>query len=90
MVQFASYLRRALCKTRLIFPRINGPNIFGSGTVSFGRIRPIGQRELALEVDHFDQKVFKRSEAFHLFLDRNFPKFWHYGKHPSSNNTKNV
>ena len=27
MVQFASYLRRVLCKTRLIFPRINGPNI---------------------------------------------------------------
>ena len=26
MVQFASYLRRVLCKTRLIFPRINGPN----------------------------------------------------------------
>ena len=27
MVQFASYLGRVLCKTRLIFPRINGPNI---------------------------------------------------------------
>ena len=27
MVQFASYLRQVLCKTRLIFPRINGPNI---------------------------------------------------------------
>ena len=27
MVQLASYLRRALCKTRLIFPRINGPNV---------------------------------------------------------------
>ena len=27
MLQFASYLRRVLCKTRLIFPRINGPNI---------------------------------------------------------------
>ena len=27
MVQFASYLRGALCKTRLIFPRINGPNV---------------------------------------------------------------
>ena len=27
MVQFASYLRRVLCKTRLLFPRINGPNI---------------------------------------------------------------
>ena len=28
MVQFASYLRRVLCKTRLIFPRINGPNVY--------------------------------------------------------------
>ena len=25
--KFASYLRRVLCKTRLIFPRINGPNV---------------------------------------------------------------
>ena len=25
--KFASYLRRILCKTRLIFPRINGPNV---------------------------------------------------------------
>ena len=25
MVQFASYLRRVLCKMRLIFPRINDP-----------------------------------------------------------------
>ena len=25
--KFASYLRPFLCKTRLIFPRINGPNI---------------------------------------------------------------
>ena len=28
MVQFASYLRRVLCKTPLIFPHINGPIIF--------------------------------------------------------------
>ena len=27
MVQFTSYLRRVLCKTRLIFPRINGPSV---------------------------------------------------------------
>ena len=27
MVQFVSYLRRVLRKTRLIFPRINGPNV---------------------------------------------------------------
>ena len=27
MVQFVSYLRRVLCKTRLIFPQINGPNV---------------------------------------------------------------
>ena len=25
--KFASYLRRVLCKTRLIFPHINGPNV---------------------------------------------------------------
>ena len=25
--KFASYLRRVLCKMRLIFPRINGPNV---------------------------------------------------------------
>ena len=29
--KFASYLRRVLCKTRLIFPRINGPNISVNG-----------------------------------------------------------
>ena len=27
MGKFASYLGRVLCKTRLIFPRINGPNV---------------------------------------------------------------
>ena len=27
MVRFASYLRNVLCKKRLIFPRINGPNM---------------------------------------------------------------
>ena len=27
MVQFASWLTRVLCKTRLIFPRINGPSV---------------------------------------------------------------
>ena len=27
MVQFTSYLRRVLCKMRLIFPRINGPSV---------------------------------------------------------------
>ena len=26
MTQFTSYLRRVLCKTLLIFPRINGPS----------------------------------------------------------------
>ena len=25
--KFAPYLRRVLCKARLIFPRINGPNV---------------------------------------------------------------
>ena len=30
--KFASYLRRVLCKRRLIFPRINGANIFFGST----------------------------------------------------------
>ena len=39
--KFASYLRRVLCKTRLIFPRINGPNVF-----SCGRAKTIQKRNL--------------------------------------------
>ena len=27
MVQFTSYSRRVLCKTHIIFSRINGPNV---------------------------------------------------------------
>ena len=30
--KFASYLRRVLCKTRLIFPRINGPKVTGASS----------------------------------------------------------
>ena len=37
MVQFASYLRRVLAKTRLIFSRINGPIVFVVSV--FGGIR---------------------------------------------------
>ena len=37
MVQFASYLRLVLCKRRLIFPRINGPNDGETGQVSLFR-----------------------------------------------------
>ena len=32
--KFASYLRRVLCKTRLSFPRINGP-IISFGVIEF-------------------------------------------------------
>ena len=30
MIQFVSYLRSVLCKTRVIFPRINGPIVSAS------------------------------------------------------------
>ena len=33
--KFASYLRRVLCKTRLIFPRINGPIVFPAPVAIF-------------------------------------------------------
>ena len=46
MVQFASYLRRVLCKMRLIFPHINGP-IVACLSVSFrtGRGAGLSQTE---------------------------------------------
>ena len=48
--KFASYLRRVLCKTRLIFPRINGPIVFVSRKQTVGIKR-------ALRVD-FSGKCF--------------------------------
>ena len=45
MVQVASYLRRILCKTRLIFPRINGP-IVSSQTNNVAKL----QRCVALKI----------------------------------------
>ena len=43
--KFVSYLRRVLCKTRLIFPRINGP-IVSNGY----NIVPPFQRCVALKI----------------------------------------
>ena len=37
-----SYLRRVLCKTRLIFPRINGPNILFSLVYAMSYVNQIG------------------------------------------------
>ena len=51
MVQLASYLRRVFCKTRLIFPRINGPNVFdqlltvlSDGAIKHIKVHPIFPR----------------------------------------------
>ena len=55
--------------------------IFGNGTLSFGRTGPTSQRGPPLEMVHFDRKISTWAEPFHLLLDRNFRKFWHYGKH---------
>ena len=33
--KFASYLRRVLCKTRLIFPLINGPTVHAAVLVTY-------------------------------------------------------
>ena len=41
MVQLASYLRRVLCKTRLIFPRINGPNVLSSDRMKLSNVRSL-------------------------------------------------
>ena len=56
MVQFASYLRRVLCKTRLIFPRINGPNKW------------ISLRNLRTKEEDEDSKAFSETELVFLAL----------------------
>ena len=47
MVQFASYLRRVLCKTRLIFPRINGPIMASKASRERTRERFLSRAALA-------------------------------------------
>ena len=51
--KFTSYLRRVLCKTRLIFPRINGPNVacpFDTRTAEKERERIDHYQELKVEI----------------------------------------
>ena len=50
MVQFASYLRRVLAKTRLIFSRINGPNR-KTKTPTFKKKKSIGQFSVIIKLD---------------------------------------
>ena len=38
---------------------------------------PTGEIWPFVELDHFDRKISMWTEAFHLFLDRNFRVFWH-------------
>ena len=46
MVQFASYLRH---KTRLIFPRINGPNVLLVSTTGNKKKRNLRSEEVGLD-----------------------------------------
>ena len=54
MVQFASYLRRVLCKTRLILPRINGPidSVAASALQDAGGYAISRQNNLELHLGH--------------------------------------
>ena len=52
MVQFASYLRRVLCKTRLIFPRINGPIV--SATASNYKLEKQKLRETSTRAEPYN------------------------------------
>ena len=55
--KFASYLRRVLCKTRLIFPRINGPNVPSVQIIE----------NLAV-TQKMDRKIIINKERFRLFI----------------------
>ena len=70
MVQFASYLRRVLCKARLIFPRINGPSV------------PTLQRCVALKIDFgivpCNITLTSLIKGRHFCPDLDFPKEMHF------------
>ena len=71
MVQFASYLRRVLCKTRLIFPRINGPMKSLSQLYKTLRRMSIGN----LSKNVFEPRTSTGSEAFSLLICLDANKF---------------
>ena len=71
MVQFASYLRRVLCKTRLIFPRINGPMKSLSQLYKTLCRMSIGN----LSKNVFEPRTSTGSEAFSLLICLDANKF---------------
>ena len=71
MVQFASYLRRVLRKTRLIFPRINGPMKSLSQLYKTLRRTSIGN----LSKNVFEPRTSTGSEAFSLLICLDANKF---------------
>ena len=71
MVQFASYLRRVLRKTRLIFPRINGPMKSLSQLYKTLRRMSIGN----LSKNVFEPRTSTGSEAFSLLICLDANKF---------------
>ena len=62
--KFTSYLRRVLCKTRLIFSRINGPTDTGESEIVFSR---------------YDESASKQaSNAWPRGVEVRNEKFWAY------------
>ena len=53
MVQFASYVRRVLHKTRLIFSRINGPNVMTNYIVNKGT----GAQKKLKSIDYYNDNT---------------------------------
>ena len=84
MVQFASYVRRVLHKTRLIFSRINGPIVAETmflvmfpgvaklGNICFGRKICVREAKVFLTPDK--KKTFFVSEQQNLFPQHIFPR----------------
>ena len=70
--KFASYLRGVLCKTRLIFPRINGPNvyIFAYGSDLLGCYRVL--RRLSMSTQNNSKLYVYSNNRNSLFLQSTF------------------
>ena len=67
--------------------RTGNENFWKWNSASFGWTGPTRQKAPTLKLDHFDRKISMRTEAFHLFLDRNFRIFWHKKSPPHPKNT---
>ena len=68
MAQFAAYISRGLCNPRLIFPRINRPNVYSESIIIIIIIIICEQHQLAILSGHTGGEIIERDgKKFKIF-----------------------